>query len=1414
MKKRIALLILVVSIAILVGTLTACSGDPRCVDGHSWFDVAEVQVADCTNPGIVYGRCSKCGIRRMPETPALGHDLVLVPGTAIEPTCDEDGYEGDFECARDNCTHLEHGAIIPALGHKDEDGDGNCDNCGGNPCNHVWGDWIDNGDGTHSRTCTLDSSHVETAPHNIGEGIITGEPSCDSEGEIEYFCQDCDYSHIDSLPALGHDYPDTWTDNGENHIKVCANGCGEDLIENHTYVEVSRTEADCENGGVVVYDCVCGSGRDDITPAHGHAYGMWIDDRNETTHTKVCANDGTHTITEEHNFVEIDRMLATCETEEVVTYQCEDCGFEYSIDVAPALGHDYPDTWTDNGDGTHIKVCGNGCGIDLTEAHTHEETSRVDADCENAEVITYTCVCGNSYTEEGAPALGHILGDYTDNGDNTHTRVCINGCGYDLTEDHDHVLADITPADCENAEVITYTCVCGDIYTEEGAPALGHDYPDTWIDNGDGTHIKVCGNDESHVITEAHSHTETSRVDADCENDGTITYTCVCNNIKTETIPATGHAYGQWIDDENGTSHTRVCANDSAHTETENHNLVETNRIPATCTEAEKITSKCEDCGYECTVDGEPALGHDYPDTWTDNGDNHIKVCANGCGVDLTEAHEYPDTWTEDGTGITGKHIKTCTAEGCDHTIEEEHIFESEENYYSKKVGTWTNAAGTDTRDLIDVFWGKYCSTCGWVQIEEMPRKVDSTDVELLFDNCEIATEVNSITEVVENYVVYPVSDFDQMYRLMTYGYSVKLTNDIEIPATGNNPQLGSNETGGYKAITVNQGTFRGMQYPFVILDLDEYTLSSTFVGSTNGSGVYTQYAPLRTNTSMLIDGTNGGSINVKELVLVNNGGSIVEFRGGTYTSEGNNIADMNSTSAEVYASRVYVKDPTTTFIVADTDDAEIFTASYKRPAPEEGETGRMIAVLDAGVYYHWQPSTYNTDGWISTWVRHVENYDAERDAYIIPYEHNYNSRKVITEATCEADGLGQWYCGCGDTEGTTYTIPALGHDYVWTDNGDGTHIKVCANGCGVNLTEAHTHEETDRVDATCENDGTITYTCVCGNIKTETIPALGHTVYPSDYTACIVCGKNTYSSSYKVNITDYIGRYGFICYSDVAKSGRKLDGAEDSLGNVFMWNDGRTIRRIYEHGVVIQAGVNAETVAFMLPSGNYLALDNDGNIISVPEVNEYSSWTYSGGALQNLATNLYLAGPVDQHSPFTTTPELDLEKTKMQFNLFAEKITVLDCEHDYVIKEEVAGNCVEVGYIIYDCVICGHLYEEKTTLGDHNYVWTDNGDGTCTGICQNDNSHTVTEEHTITSDGSCSHCGWQEYEATSYTLDGVSGTGIVSTGKDFKGGDVVIPSTINGEQVLMIGNTWNDGVSLLTDEQNTSITSEKSLQV
>lgn len=92
----------------------------------------------------------------------------------------------------------------------------------------------------------------------------------------------------------------------------------------------------------------------------------------------------------------------------------------------------------------------------------------------------------------------------------------------------------------EEAGVRTYTCsVCGETYTEE-IPATGPDHH--W--------------DEGKVTTQA-----------TCTAEGVMTYTCTdegCEETKTETIPATGHSYGEptWDRDENEENFiaTFVCA--------------------------------------------------------------------------------------------------------------------------------------------------------------------------------------------------------------------------------------------------------------------------------------------------------------------------------------------------------------------------------------------------------------------------------------------------------------------------------------------------------------------------------------------------------------------------------------------------------------------------------------------------------------------------------------------------------------------------------------------------------------------------------------------------------------------------------------------------------------------------------------
>ena len=83
--------------------------------------------------------------------------------------------------------------------------------------------------------------------------------------------------------------------------------------------------------------------------------------------------------------------------------------------------------------------------------------------CTDNGYTTYTCdVCGHSYTGNETTALGH---SYTDG-------VC-TVCG--VKDDHIHEYdEDVTDPTCTADGYITYTCECGDSYTENGEKATGH----------------------------------------------------------------------------------------------------------------------------------------------------------------------------------------------------------------------------------------------------------------------------------------------------------------------------------------------------------------------------------------------------------------------------------------------------------------------------------------------------------------------------------------------------------------------------------------------------------------------------------------------------------------------------------------------------------------------------------------------------------------------------------------------------------------------------------------------------------------------------------------------------------------------------------------------------------------------------
>lgn len=143
------------------------------------------------------------------------------------------------------------------------------------------------------------------------------------------------------------------------------------------------------------------------------------------------------------------------------------------------------------------------------------------------------------------------------------------------TPKHEHkYTADLTTdPKCTEGGIITYTCECGDTYTEPMEP-IGHQY-------------------EAEVTKEAA-----------CEADGEKTFKCsLCDDTYTEAIPALGHEIG-----------TSLIVRD------------------ANCTEDGTRETYCKNCGTVLETEAIPALGHtegewnvETKSTMTRKGENVLR---------------------------------------------------------------------------------------------------------------------------------------------------------------------------------------------------------------------------------------------------------------------------------------------------------------------------------------------------------------------------------------------------------------------------------------------------------------------------------------------------------------------------------------------------------------------------------------------------------------------------------------------------------------------------------------------------------------------------------------------------------------------------------------------------------------------
>ena len=305
----------------------------------------------------------------------------------------------------------------------------------------------------------------------------------------------------------------------------------------------------------------------------------------------------------------------TCTTPGVKTYTCSVCQKTKTEEI-PATGHQHTEVRnvkeaTCKEEGYTGDTYCTDCGEKLSsgeptakKAHDWDEGKvTTEATCKNTGVKTYTCNNCSETKTEVIPMTDHIW----DNGKVTTKPSCI------------------TPG------VKTYTCsVCQKEKTEK-IPATGHLHTEirnkkeaTCKEDGytGDVYCKDCGEKLSNgkTIAKTTEHTwDAGKVTkaATCTEKGLKLYTCtVCDKVRTEEIPATGH------------QHTEV------------RNVKE-----ATCTKAGYTgDTYCKDCGEKISS-GEviAKLAH----TW-DEGNITKEADCKETGVMTYTCHKCGATKTED----------------------------------------------------------------------------------------------------------------------------------------------------------------------------------------------------------------------------------------------------------------------------------------------------------------------------------------------------------------------------------------------------------------------------------------------------------------------------------------------------------------------------------------------------------------------------------------------------------------------------------------------------------------------------------------------------------------------------------------------------------------------------------------------